>query len=242
MATLVMTDAKIWLDGYNFSGDHNQISLAYSADMVDDTVFGDTTRSRKGGAKNVQFTGNGFWDSGTDLIDPTVFGKVGANGQVLALSPDGGDEGEVGYFFKPTIGAYNLGASFGEMFAFQITAETQHNLIRGTVMQNGTETTSTDGTSRQLGAVGATQKLYAAMHVLSASGASPTLDVLVRSDDNSGMTTPTTRVTFTQATGRTSQWATPVSGAITDTYWDISWTIGGTSSPTFNFVVVVGIL
>jgi hypothetical protein len=56
------------------------------------------------------------------------------------------------------------------------------------------------------------------------------------------MSSPTTRVTFSQATGRTSQWATPVAGAITDDWWDISWTIGGTGGPDFTFVAVVGIL
>ncbi len=241
MATLVLRDAKIWWDGHDFSGDHNQIALDYSAEMLDETAFGDTTRVRKGGLKNVAFTGNGWWDADVDLIDPTAFNKVGVNGSALAVSPDGGAEGEVAYFFKPIAGAYNPGATIGELLAFEVTAETQHNLVRGTVMQNGTETITGTATSRSLGTVGATQQLYAALHVFSATGTMPTLDVRVRSDDNSGMTTPTTRINFSQATGRSAQWATPVDGAITDDWWDVDWTIGGTS-PQFSFVVVVGIL
>lgn len=241
MATLILRDAKIWWDGHDFSGDHNQIALDYSADMLEETAFGDATHVRKGGLKNITFTGNGWWDAGADLIDPTAFTKVGANGNALAISPDGGAEGDLAYFFKPVAGAYNPGATIGELLAFELTAEAQHNLVRGTVLQNGTETTTANGTSRQLGSIGATQQLYAALHVFSASGTSPTLDVTVRSDDNAGMTTPTTRVTFSQATDRSAQWAVPVSGAITDDWWDIDWTIGGTS-PQFSFVVVVGIL
>lgn len=242
MATLVLRDAKIWWDGHDFSGDHNQIALDYSADMLDETAFGDNTHIRKGGLKNVLFTGNGWWDGDTDRIDPTAFAKVGVDGNALAISPGGGSEGDVAYFFKPIAGSYNPGATIGELLAFEMTAEARHNLVRGTVMQNGTETATGSGTSRQLGAVTTTDKhLYAALHVFSASGTSPTLDVTIRSDDNTGMTTPETRVTFSQATGRSSQWATPVSGAITDDWWDIEWTIGGTT-PEFNFAVVVGIL
>lgn len=241
MAKLVMRDARIWWDGHDFSGDHNQVALDYSADMLDETAFGDNTHIRKGGLKNVTFTGNGWWDAGDDLIDPTAFSKVGVDGNALAISPDGGDEGDVAYFFKPVAGSYNPGATIGELLAFELTAEARHNLVRGTVMQNGTVTVTGNGTSQQLGAVGTTQQLYAALHVFSASGTSPTLDVRVRSDDNTGMTTPTTQVTFTQATGRSAQWAVPISGEITDGWWDIDWTIGGTS-PQFSFVVVVGIL
>ncbi len=241
MASLVLRDAKIWWDGHDFSGDHNQIALDYSAEMLEETAFGDTTRVRKGGLKNVTFTGNGWWDAGDDLIDPTAFDKVGVSGSALAVSPDGGAEGDIAYFFKPVAGAYNPGATVGELLSFEVSAEAQHNLVRGTVMQNGTETITGSGTSRSLGMVAANQQLYAALHVISAQGTTPTLDVRVRSDDNSGMTTPTTRINFTQATGQSAQWAAPVSVASADNWWDIDWTIGGTM-PEFDFVVVVGIL
>ncbi len=242
MAHIVLTDAKIWWDGFDLSADHNQIALDYGADALDETAFGDTTHIRLGGLKTVQFNGNGWYSADTDLIDPTLFGKVGNIGNALAVSPDGGDEGEVGYFFRPMLGAYNIGAEVGAILPFNAVAEAQEALIRGTVMQNGTETTSTQATERQLGAVSATQKLYAVIHVLSKSGTNPTLDVLVRSAASTGMGGATTRITFAQATDRTSAWATPVSGAITDTWWDITWTIGGTNTPTFNFIVLVGIL
>jgi hypothetical protein len=101
-------------------------------------------------------------------------------------------------------------------------------------------TVTGNGTARQLGLVGATQKLYASLHVVDASVAD-TLDVKIQSDDASGMGTPTDRITFTQATAVGAQYATPVSGPIaTDTWWRVSYTIGGTS-PSFKFAVVVGI-
>ena len=82
--------------------------------------------------------------------------------------------------------------------------------------------------------------MFAALHVLSASGTSPTLDVVLQSDDNSGFSSAVSRITFTQATGITSQWST-LAGAQTDDYWRASYTIGGSATPTFTFALVIGI-
>jgi len=79
-----------------------------------------------------------------------------------------------------------------------------------------------------------------AMHVTAFVGAAPTLDVIVESDDNSGFTTAVTRGTFAQATAATSEWLTPVAGAITDDWWRIGYTLGGTITSA-TFAVFIGI-
>ena len=80
-----------------------------------------------------------------------------------------------------------------------------------------------------------------ALHVLSVAGTStPTLTVIVQSDDNAGFTTPTTRISFTAATAVGAQWGS-VAGALTDDYWRISYTISGTN-PVFAFAVSAGVL
>lgn len=242
MATLILTNAKIWWDGYDLSGDHNKIEIAHGVEELPYDKFGSLTHLVKAGLRKSEISGGGWWNAGTDEADGVLHSKVGVAGTALAVSPDGGEEGEAVHFMKPLESMYSFGAAVGEILPFTTKAAAQSDLVRGTVMQNGLESVTGSGTARQLGAVSATQKLYAALHVFGANGSSPTLDVLVRSDDNSGMSSPTTRMTFTQATGRTSQWAAPVAGAITDDWWDISWTIGGTGSPHFTFVAVVGIL
>ena len=47
------------------------------------------------------------------------------------------------------------------------------------------------------------------------------------------------QITFTASTAISAQWATPVAGSITDTWWRASW---GSVTGTFAFVVVVSIL
>lgn len=117
-------------------------------------------------------------------------------------------------------------------------------VVRGMLLHPGSasRTSSSTGTARQLGAVSSTQRVYAALHVLSVSGTNPTLDVIVQSD-TVGFATPTSRITFSQATATTNraQFGS-AAGAITDDYWRVSWTIGGTATPTFAFAVTVGII
>ncbi len=71
------------------------------------------------------------------------------------------------------------------------------------------------------------------------TGGSPTLDVTIESAALVGFGSPTTRMTFSQMTARGAQFAS-VAGAITDPYWRVKWTLGG-STPGFALVVAIGI-
>jgi hypothetical protein len=112
----------------------------------------------------------------------------------------------------------------------------------GTILQSpdAAETATTDGTALQLGALASGETLYAVLHVLSASAAD-TLDVIVESDSAEAFDqSPETQITFTQATAITSQWLS-VAGPVTDDWWRVGITIGGTD-PSFRFVVAAGIV
>ena len=242
MATLVYKDVKTWLDGYDISGRLNQLGLEYAAELPDGTTFGDTTRTRRPGLKSLKANLNGYADFDDEGIDEQLFARIAVANTAFSFSPDGGDEGEVAHFFRAVLGEYKPGGRIGDMFAFGAVAENSdgYGPIRGTVMHNATRTTTASGTARQLGAVSATQKLYAALHVLSVS-AGDTLDVIVESDALETFLSPTTRITFAQSTAISAQFATPVSGAITDDWWRLTWTLGG-AAISIAFVVVVGIL
>ncbi len=116
-------------------------------------------------------------------------------------------------------------------------------VVRGKLLHpsNVSRTSSSVGTGRQLGAVVAGKSMYAALHVIAVSGTNPTLDVIVQSDDNAGFTSATSRITFAQTGAVGAAWGA-VAGAVTDDYWRISYTIGGTDTPTFAFAVTTGLL
>ena len=102
-------------------------------------------------------------------------------------------------------------------------------------------TSSGNSTGIQLGTIAASQNMHASLHVFSASGTNPTLDVTIESDDNGSYTSALTRMTFTQATAAGAEFLGPTAGpAGSDDYWRVAWTIGGTDTPTFSFAVIFG--
>ena len=52
MATLALTDAVVSVNAIALSTDGVKIDLDYSAEELEDTAFGDTTKSRIGGLKD----------------------------------------------------------------------------------------------------------------------------------------------------------------------------------------------
>lgn len=237
MAEHILRDQKLWLDGFDFTGVMNQLALDYGAEVVDRTAFGSTARQRLGGLKTVTAQHEGFFDA--DPFDAALFSRIGTPDVPMSFASDDATEGSTAYSFLAELAEYSPGGAVGEMFAFSVGAEASGSLIRGTLMHDAARTTTANGTAQQLGVVSATQTLYGALHVVAASGTTPTLDVTVESDDAMGFATPTTRLTFAQKTAIGSEWLT-LAGPVTDDWWRIAWTIGG-GTPSFTFVVFLGI-
>lgn len=241
MATQILRDATIWLHDVAVHEIGNSVELALGLEPQDCTVFGDGARKYKGGLFTAELSADGHADmTGYDGLLNTNFR---ARSAVVASVSANSDDNSVAYTFEALHDELvPLSGSVGDMAAVSVSATTrnQYGAIRGNILLPSAARTATGvGTARELGAVSSTQRVFAALHVVAASGTTPTLDVVVQSDDNSGMTTPTTRLTFAQATATTSQFQS-AAGAITDTWWRVSYTIAGTS-PSFSFVVIVGI-
>ena len=244
MAFQVLTNCKVYLDGYDLTGHSNKVELKYSAESLENTVFGATTKTRQAGLKNVELNLEGFWESGAGKIDTLAGANIGVVGKIITLGPTGGAQGEPFYSFKNMLGEYSAGAAVGELlpFSYNGSGSDSHGLIKGNVLENAAKTATAAGTGRQLGAVAEGQHLYAVMHVLAVSGTNPTLDMIIQSDNVSGFTSPTTKITFDQAVAVGSQWGIRVAGPLTDDYYRASWTIGGTDTPSFTVFVGVAIL
>ena len=243
MATELFTSLpKLYVGQYDLSGDMHKLELRYGAELLDVTTFGQTTRIRKGGLKTVGLSAEGYWSGGTDLVDDALFAKIGVQNVPITIAKGGETLDNDAYLFRCIHGVYTPGASIGEMLRFSVSAEGSGGVgvARGKLLHVGAETATGNETGSQLGALSATQSLYAALHVLTVSGSTPTFDLDIESDDNSGFTSATSRISFTQATGITSEWKS-VAGAITDDWWRVAFTIGG-STPSFEFVLAAGIL
>lgn len=240
MAAVTLKDVRFITGEYEVTSDHNQLSLDLSRDTVETTTFGASSRSFIPGLMSGQYTLNGFFSAdGTDEINDIQAAQQSSTVIVTFVAPDGG-AGDPAYSFRRVESTITpFGGSVGDAASFQASGVATGDMFRGTVLEAGTTARSSTSTSAtyQLGAQSSGETAYAAMHVLATSG-SPTLDVVIQRDDNSGMSSATTHLTFTQATDVGSQFISSTT-ATTDDYWRASWTFGGTG--TITFLVTFGI-
>lgn len=243
MAVHILQDAKLWLNDVSVDSKSNTLEWSTTRETQDDTVFGQSARTMKSGLQVVQVSGSGFADM--DTFDSDLF-DIFDNATVSPMSASAtGSDGDVAYTSQGLAVSFQpLGGSVGDMAAFSIEANGSGGVrsVRGNILHDETAETATGtGTARQLGSVSASESVFAALHVVDAStDGDETLDVVVESDDAQGFASGTTQLTFAQATGKTGEFLS-TEGAITDDWWRVNFTIGGAGSPSFTFVVVVGI-
>lgn len=240
MANTVLTNAGLWVAEYNLAGDANMLSLGSAAELLDDTVIGDSFRSRCGGLRKFAFAAEGFWN---DLTDAYAFGDVGLSNLPVTIAPAGVSAGSTAFVGLMSQGDYTpQNGSIGELSKFSISGEgVGLPIARGQVLANSTVSASGTGTACLIGAASAAQTVCMALHVLSMSGTSPTLAVVVQSDDNIGFTSPVTVATFATASPGTNLFQfTSVAGPRADTYYRVSFTVGGTG-PSISFVAALGL-
>src|SRR5881394_229474 len=112
MAIKVLTNAKLWLDAWDLSGDLNKIAMQYGADLQDATTFANQGgKARKGGLKSTSLALEGYWSGGIDLVDEVLFGKVGAVSVPVTVADGLGAAGDPGFSFLAGIAQYTPGAS-----------------------------------------------------------------------------------------------------------------------------------
>jgi len=127
MATLIYKDAAIFIDGYDLSSAHSDITLAFSSEMQDETTFGDETRINKGGLQVVNVSGSGFWENtAPNLVDDAYFGLMGTDDTVVSLYATGvtvGDSAPGGFAFKGVLSEFSVGGGVGGLLTFTVTIE-----------------------------------------------------------------------------------------------------------------------
>jgi hypothetical protein len=124
VGTLHFRDARIYVGGYDLSGDHNNVGLSVSAEMLDETAFGDSTRIRKGGLKVVDVTGAGHWDGSAGHVDAILFDLVGVDDQIVTVFANGLTEGvatDMGFSTKGVVDKYNVKGDVGSLLGFDLS-------------------------------------------------------------------------------------------------------------------------
>ena len=246
MAAFALLDVDIYANGLDLSCFANQANVAVAGNELDATTFcSGGWVVPIAGIKSVDVSAAGPTDMATataaqlSAVDEVLAVDLGGN-YVLSAVPIGGVEGSVAYFTQGLLLARDiLDGSAGDLATHNVRWRGKDRLSRGTLTSLATVTATGNGTGFQIGAVATGLRLCAAVHFLTAGGTTPSITVVIESDDNSGFTTPTTRITFNAQTAKGGQFSS-VLGPITDDWWRARWTVSGTT-PSFQTRVCLGI-
>lgn len=239
MATFVALYSQVYLGHLDLTGKARELSFGpLKRDMVPSTTFGD------GGYGTVlpglisgeaSITGNQDWAA--DVLDDEI--SIAQLGTQYAYSvvpnPTGTvAAGDTCWFTRGVLDQYApMQGAVGEIASFMDHLAYDTAIPQGYVAHPLTARTSTGtGTAVALTGPTASQKLYAALHVTAYSGFTNVV-VKVQSDDSSGFSSATDRITFSTVTGTTNEFASVAGSFSSETHHRVSWTVTGSGSCTF---------
>jgi len=90
MATFVYTDASVTVNTVDLSDHVKSCTLNYEAEMLDDTVMGDTTRSNIAGLLNWSLDVEFLQDFAAAKVDATLFALIGSAAFTVIVKPTSG--------------------------------------------------------------------------------------------------------------------------------------------------------
>ena len=128
MATVHYRNAKLLIDGSDLSASLNELSVEQSAEMLDETAFGDDTRINKGGLFMDVISGAGHAEFGAEGIEDIVFNRIGTDGTVFVAFPNGITQGSVtdmGYAMLGVIEEFTLGGSVGALLPISFSVQSR---------------------------------------------------------------------------------------------------------------------
>jgi hypothetical protein len=220
--SFALLDCTTWVDDYDFTGDSNKISLSPEVTELDGTVFGGGGWNKPtGGLKMAAAALEGFWQA---PVDAEGFADLGSVDRAVTVSPTG-LVASPAFLFQATKLKYTAFGDVGALtpFTLDMSGSNTTGMVRGQVAaaKQAVSGAGALGSAVLLGAPVAGQYVYAALHVFGTPGT--TITVQVQSDDNAGMTSPTTRGTIGPVTAAGGTWLARVAGPFAgETYWRLN--------------------
>lgn len=245
MSTFVGLSNRIYLAQLDLSGLANEVNFGpLNCEMKPCTTFNDGGYSCvKPGLISGRADIKGFQDWAVDVLDDDI--SIGQLGQQYAFTvnptqttPAAGDTCWMARGVVDKLTPFS--GAVGDMAAFELGLPYDFAIVQAKIgMPLTAITANTNGTAVALTGPTATQKLYGALHVIAYSGFT-SVAVKIQSDDNSGMTSPTDRLTFNSVTARGNQFASVAGAFNTETYHRVVVTVTGTGS--ISLVVAFGVI
>lgn len=245
MGKLVLTGVTLVAGAYDLTSDTNKVELSFDADAKDVTSFASGGwKEVIGGLTSSGATAEGQWEAGAGgYVDDGSWADSSAlTVAPWSIAPAAATVGSLAYLVKVLRSKWSpMAGGVGDVAGWSAAVSSSLSPARGqvAVAKSATIIASGSGTALNLGAVPAGQFLHCAVHVIAATGTTPSFTATLQTDDNSGFTSPATAYTFTAATTPGAQYCR-ISGPLTDTYQRLVWTVSGTS-PSFLVFATIGI-
>lgn len=250
MAETVLKSVKVIIGGYDVSGQSNAVTLNYSAEMLDSTVFGSSARKRKAGLTDAQLNVSGWW--GSSDVDKNLWDFVGGSVQNVSVTPTT-VVGDSAFLLGNIISEYSVGGAVGNLLPFDIVGMSDPQspaIISGAIMEGVSSSTSTSGFSSttpvNIGTGSTLQNLYVSGHVTSfSSGVSFWWRGQLQVSASSAFSTAVNYVNVFSSgaptTARAGFWAT-TKAPTTKGWMRLRWfSSGGGVNPKIKFFVTAGI-
>lgn len=239
-APFSLTDASIWVAGYDMTGDSNKLSINASAEELETTVFGGGGyRSRIGGLRDVEANVEGFQTDAVGAVGPELFPKLGTADEAWVVSPTG-VAATTAYLFLA--GKFKVGqlGDIGSVAPFTLAAKGTNNqgMIRGQIAATKQNKSATGQLGSILGitAPTATQFVYCAVQIFSAG---TTVTLQLQSDALVAFGSPTTQATIGPLTAAGGTWMTRLAGPfLGEDFWRLN--ISAITG-TFSIAAAIGV-
>lgn len=133
MANQMLYNAFVSINGVDLSSHVRSVQISYEANMLDDTMMGDATKSNKPGLKNWSITLEFEQDYAAAQVDATLFPLVGAAAFPIIIRPDAGVKSATNpeYTGNAVLENYQpVGGSVGELAMAPVTLRSAGALSR----------------------------------------------------------------------------------------------------------------
>lgn len=240
MAKEIIKNASLLVHSLQLASNTNQIEFSGEAEAIETTNFASGgAKEYVQGLRTSTLSCELMLESAADpqeTLEALLDDETDAAFTVTKTYPP--VAGDVAWFAQVVAMALSMKAVVGQLWSGSMKFGNRARAVRGFVLEyNAARSTTGTSASLTMPAIGATEKLVLAVHVLSATGTTPTLDLVIESDADNTYASAATRATIPQFDAVGSYYVV-IDGPITDTEYRVSATVGGTL-PAFKYLVAI---
>lgn len=194
-------NTAILVDEFDLSAFFNSADVAATLDTAETTTFGKTAKTYIPGLADATLSLAGMFDGAANAIDAVLAAALGGSALITVAPAGAGTIGNRASLAEALETSYGISAAVADAVSVSAEAQVTGGLLPGVILANLIARTATGNTAALDNAASTASGAKAFLHITAFSGTNVTIKVQ-ESPDNS---TWADLITFSQATGVTSQ-------------------------------------